>query len=107
MARLVPTPWIAVVTGIFGGTRRVAVQLWPLIPCSALLLWQLDQIGAIPASHRACGERMRRLSEVLSPQTLLDATLRLSPEGRKRDPDVHKLEQSILDAIDREGHWQW
>lgn len=106
MARLVPTPWIAFVIGLLGGTRKVACALWPHVTCSPTLLFQLGQIDLPPGDVR-WPQRCKFLSQTLTPQMILRATLTLAPEGRRRDPDVRRLEQSILDALDREGNWSW
>jgi hypothetical protein len=54
-------------------------------------------------------KRMRRLSELLSPQSLITASLKLSPEvkGKRRDLDCVRFEESVLAAMDKTGQWQW
>jgi hypothetical protein len=50
---------------------------------------------------------MQQLSETLTPTVLLDATVKLAPEGRRRDREVVRLEESILQAMSKEGTWGW
>jgi hypothetical protein len=107
MGRLVPTPWIALCVVVFGATRRLAVRLWPFIDASPTLLWQLGRIDDLDGQRDAWVQRCKHLSEVLSPQMILSATLRAAPEGRKRDPEVIAFEETVLTGLDREGHWRW
>jgi hypothetical protein len=107
MARLVPTPWIALCVVVFGSTRRLAVRLWPCIDASPTLLWQLGRIDDVGGQRDVWVERCRHLSEVLTPQMLFDATVRLAPEGRRRDGEVLHFEETILSGLDAEGRWRW
>jgi hypothetical protein len=72
------------------------------------LLWQLGRIDDLDGQRDAWVQRCKHLSETLTPQMLLDASLRVSPEqGRRRDPECIKFEQSVLDALTKEGTWEW
>jgi hypothetical protein len=108
MGRLVPTPWIALCVCVFGSTRRLAVRLWPHVEASPTLLWHLSQIDDLNGQPGAWAQRCKHLSQTLTPQMLLDASLKLAPEtGRCRDGEVVHFEETILSGLDREGRWRW
>jgi len=51
--------------------------------------------------------RVRRLSELLSPDQMIRASLKMSPEGKRRDQQCIKFEESVLLVLDSHGRWDW
>jgi hypothetical protein len=51
---------------------------------------------------------LQRLAHLLTPASLLDASLLIAPEtGHKRPPENVAFEEAILVMTDASGNWQW
>jgi hypothetical protein len=102
-----PLFFIALIERFFQMPRKFAVKLWPCVEATSMLLWQMSLCDSMPADTAVWLSRVKRLSEVLTPTMLLQASLRLSPEGKRRDAQCVQFEEAVLQALDRSGNWKW
>jgi hypothetical protein len=104
----VPPFWTLMMTRLYGTSDRFACQLWRHYEASPTLRWQLGLCEYVPESVEAWMSRVRHLSELITPGSLLAAAARLSPEtGRRRDTEVLVFEARVLQQLDHQGNWRW
>jgi hypothetical protein len=103
----IPVLWLWFITQLFDMPRSFALKLWPHVIVTPTVLFQMAVVDQAPPSKEVWLQRLRRLSELLQPAMLFQASLTLSPEGKRRDQQCIKFEESILLALDDQGRWDW
>jgi hypothetical protein len=104
--KLAPRFWVRWLVEMFGASEPLAVALWQAYPVSATTLFQLRLCDEPAPSPEASRARVCRLGTLIPPATLIALSLRLSPEGQKRKPDMVAFEEMVLAYSDRHGHWR-
>jgi hypothetical protein len=103
-----PLIWIRVMEELFATSHPFACKLWRHYRDSPMLLWQLGLVSDPAESLDAWVLRIKRLLELISPASLLAASLAVAPEtGRPRGHEVIRFEEAILQRIDVTGSWRW
>jgi hypothetical protein len=103
-----PLIWIRLMQELFSTTDRYAGKLWQHYSDSPLLLWQLALVDTPGESREAWVIRVRRLTELITPASLVEASLAVSPEnGRGRLREAVCFEAQVLRMLDSQGRWRW
>jgi hypothetical protein len=103
-----PPFWHIVLLRLFAvQDKRLRDQIWRHYPASMELRWQLDICGQPAMSPDAALQRVKKLSQLLSPQTLLRCAERIAPSGRPRPKAIREFERRVLDIVDKNGKFIW
>jgi hypothetical protein len=95
-------------TELYRTSRPFAAKLWRVYPASPTLIYQLGLCAHMPESLEAWLSRVRHLSALMTPGSLLAASERLSPaNGRRRDPEAVAFDEEVLQRLDHAGRWRW
>jgi len=105
-----PALWQVVCESRFGASPRLAGELWDSYVetyphTSRTTRFELDRLST-QCPDWAVEQRVRRLAEVVTPQDLLTAAQRLSPEGCPRRRDVRAFEETVLRHVNEAGDWR-
>jgi hypothetical protein len=99
-----PVFWLRVMQEVF----FVEERLWRHLDVSATLLWQIGQCNTLDASPEVLIARIKRLTEVLNPQLLFQASLAVHPEtGKPRHKEAIAFEREVLRLTNRKGEFRF
>jgi hypothetical protein len=87
--------------------RRLCADIWRAYPKSQTLIYQLGLCTTPPRNDLEGVARIKRMSELLDPHTLLRTVEKLVIPTKVRPPEIQELEERILYATTREGTWRW
>jgi hypothetical protein len=95
------------VTTVFRVDQRFACRLWAELDVSPTLLYQISLCDSSEAPVEVWRARMNRLRQLVLPEDLMAASVRVSAEnGRPRMPSAVKFEDELLKLLDRNGGWR-
>jgi hypothetical protein len=105
---LMPPPFfLLTMTHLLGSSQRLARECWRLYPASDALRYQLGLCSGQAPSPTMAMERMRHAARLLSPQLLIRTLERLIEERGRYSREARRVEERILQLVDREGQWIW
>jgi hypothetical protein len=91
---------------MFEADAKFACTLWAVMDVSPVLLYQLSLVDHTDAPRDVWRVRMRHLYHLLPPATLLEASLRVSPEnGKPRLSAAVRFEEAVLQWLNKRGQW--
>jgi hypothetical protein len=92
---------------MFSTHQKFACRLWRHYDASPILLWQLGLCDVREKNYAAWVARVQHLSRLLTPATLLAASLAVSPEnGKTRLREATVFEERVLQILDHSGQWK-
>jgi hypothetical protein len=105
---MTPLFWVKLMVQAFNTSERFACRLWRYVDASPTMLFQLSLCDTTDVPRQTWLARLVRLSELLSPAMLIEASVRLHPEnGRPRPREHITFEAVVLAFTDQHGAWKW
>jgi hypothetical protein len=102
-----PQFFMLTMTHLLGSSQRLARECWRYYPASTELVFQLGLCSGQAPSPTIAMERMRHAARLLSPQLLIRSLERLAAERGRHSTEARRVEERILQLVDREGQWVW
>jgi hypothetical protein len=101
-----PPAWTLLIAAVFEASEGFAAHLWRVFPKSEALARELKLLDAVNLSRQLLRKHCARILEMVRPQDLVEASLRLAPECSERPRDAVAFESAVLALTSRDGHWQ-
>jgi hypothetical protein len=87
--------------------RRLVAAIWKRYPKDQALLYQLGLCASPAQTALDTTARLKHLSTLIDPKELIFTIEKLPIPGRRRPPEVIKLEERVLLALTKNGEWRW
>jgi hypothetical protein len=105
---LTPPPFFELtLTCLLGASQRLARECWRYYPASEALRYQLGLCSGPAPTPLLAMERMRHAARLLAPNILIRTLERLAEARGRYSAEARRVEERILQLVDREGQWIW